>query len=218
MVRIILAVASLVVSASAVTVAWFLRGRPEFETLASILINLGTEFFGIVVTVSVVDWLFERRRLQDRAREFGWSMLHALERVVWVWQGGPRGLKTDEILGLVNAIRPDDPVAECTRALMTNLGNRSREVLDKEPKSLASLPGLSDALDELVSLRSLRDGGSTISVRMVSEVLESATANLAEVLDLPTQRIPSGLIRYRDSGLEAQESRYYDIRSEERGE
>ncbi len=215
MVRLTFAIIALLISASLLGIAWFLRGSPTFETLASILINLGTELFGIVVTVAVVDWLFERRRLQDRARELAWSVLHALERVVWVWQGGPRGLKTDEILGLISAVRPDDPLADCTRTLLINLGNRSREVLDKEPKSLGSLPGLTDALEELVSLRSLRDSGSSVSLRMVTEVLDSSTVNIAEVLGLPSQMLPSGLIRYRDAALETQESRYYDIRTED---
>lgn len=42
----------------------------------TLFVNLGTEIFGILITVALVEWLFERRRLQDRGRELAWSVLH----------------------------------------------------------------------------------------------------------------------------------------------
>ena len=35
----------------------------------TLFINLGTEIVGIVITVAVVEWFFERRRLQTRGRQ-----------------------------------------------------------------------------------------------------------------------------------------------------
>jgi hypothetical protein len=49
-----------------------------------------------------------------------------------------------------------------------------------------------------------------VSVRMVAEILESSATRLARVLGQPTQRLPAGLIRYRDPGVEAQRQRYFD--------
>jgi hypothetical protein len=66
--------------------------------------NLGTEIIGIVITVAVVEWFFERRRLQNRGRQLAWDALHAVEHAVWVWQGGPRQMDTDEVRGILNAV------------------------------------------------------------------------------------------------------------------
>lgn len=177
----------------------------------TLLVNMGTEVFGILITVAVVEWFFERRRLQDRARERAWSTLHALERAVWVWQGGPRRLGTEELLGLIAGVRANNPVAASTRTLMVNLGTQCRDILDRESQALRSLPGLAPALEDLGSLRSLSDGDSTVSLRMIAEILESAATSLALVLGLSTQRIPAGLIRYRDASEEAQDERSSDI-------
>ncbi|HSG46409.1 MAG TPA: hypothetical protein VLA43_01220, partial [Longimicrobiales bacterium] len=67
-------------------------------TTQSLLVNLGTEIVGIVITVAVVEWFFERRRHLERARQLAWSALHAAEHGIWVWQGGPREVETDQLL------------------------------------------------------------------------------------------------------------------------
>lgn len=214
MVRTLLALATLLLSGSAVGLAWWLRDRPDLETARSILVNLGTEFFGIVVTVAVVDWLFERRRMHERARELAWSVLHDIERVVRVWQGGPPGMESDELLGLITSIESDDTPSESCQALLVHLGQRSRELSDKEPRTMAASPPLKGALQELGGLRSLRDGSSPTSVRMVSEILDTSAVQLGKVLGLSTQRFPAGLIRFRDPAPDAQERRYRELRNE----
>ncbi len=176
-----------------------------------LLTNLGTEVFGILVTVAVVEWLFERRRLQDKARELAWSVLHSLERAVWIWQGGPQRIGTDELLGIIAGIRTTDPISRFTKVLLVNLGTQCREALDKDPQSVRSLTGLKASLEDLSSLRSLRDGDSAVSVRMVSEILEAGTTGLAQLLGKSTQRLPSGLIRGRDASAEAQQERHFDL-------
>ena len=69
MIRATVAAAFLFISASLVWLAFFLGAATPTGTL---FINLGTEIFGILVTVAVVEWFFERRRLQDRGRELSW--------------------------------------------------------------------------------------------------------------------------------------------------
>lgn len=208
MLRWIVATTFLVVSVTMIWTAFVIGPNTGMGTL---LVNMGTEVFGILITVAVVEWFFERRRLQDRARERAWSTLHALERAVWIWQGGPRRLGTEELLGLISGIRENHPIAAASRTLMVNLGTQCRDILDREAQALRSLPGLTPALEDLGSLRSLRDGDSSVSIRMVAEILESAATSLALVLGQSTQRIPAGLIRYRDASESAQMERSSDI-------
>ncbi len=204
--RAIIALGFLVVSTLMIWGA-FIVGADSDE--GSLFINLGTEIFGILITVALVEWLFERRRLQDRGRELAWNVFHSLERAVWVWQGGPIQMGTDSLLGLIHGIGKTDPLPRFTRTLLVNLGSQSREALDKEAPAIRLLPGMEPALEDLTSLRSLSDGDSAVSIRMVTEVLESATTGLGQVLHLSTQPIPAALIRYRDSTERAQEERYY---------
>ena len=207
MLRATVAAAFLFISASLVWLAFFLGAATPTGTL---FINLGTEIFGILVTVAVVEWFFERRRLQDRGRELSWRLFHSLERVVWIWQGGPQQPGSEELLGIISGIHSDDPVPRFTRTLLVNLGTQSREALDKESKAVSSLVGLEEALGDMLSLGSLRDGESGVSVRMVAEILESSATGLSRVLGQSTHRLPAGLIRYRDPSAQAQQQRYYD--------
>jgi hypothetical protein len=174
----------------------------------NVLINLGTEIFGILVTLAVVDIFLERRRLQERGRELAWAALHGIERVVWVWQGGPRRLGTDELLGLISSINPNESLQPFTRSLLVALGNRGREILDIESSAARTVPGLDQAAADLSSLRALGERGSAVTLRMVIEVLEGATVELARILGQPTQKMPAGLVRHRDASPEGKAGRY----------
>ncbi len=96
----------LIVAAIILVTSFFVGVQTPSGTL---LVNLGTEIVGIVMTVAIVEWFFERRRLQNRGRQLAWDFLHAVEHAVWVWQGGPREMDSDEVRGLLNAVR-DDPL------------------------------------------------------------------------------------------------------------
>ncbi len=208
MIRLIVATSFLFVSVAFIGGGFWIGAT---TSTGGLLTNLGTEVFGILVTVAVVEWLFERRRLQDKARELAWSVLHSLERAVWIWQGGPQRVGTDELLGIIAGIRTTDPISRFTKVLLVNLGTQCREALDKDPQSVRTLTGLTQSLEDLSSLRSLSDGDSVVSVHMVSEILEAGTTGLARLLGKSTQRLPSGLIRGRDSSEEAQEERHFDL-------
>ena len=146
--------------------------------------------------------------MQDRARDLAWDVLHDTEHVVWMWQGGPRRMGTDQLLGLISAIRTKDRLAPQTQALLQALGERTGRVLDREAASVKTLSGLPDALSDLTSLPGLGDEPRDSEIRMVAEILESCTTGLARVLGLPDQRIPSALIRGRDASIEAQDRRF----------
>lgn len=173
-----------------------------------LLVNLGTEIIGIVITVAVVEWFFERRRLQTRARQVAWNVLHSLEHDVWVWQGGPREMDTDEMLGLLHGVSRDDPVPDFTRNLFLSLGTRSKQALKNDGDAVRTLPGLGDALVELGRLTSIRDARADFPPEKISDILEAGVLHLARILGLPQGRIPASLVRYRDPSPAAQEERY----------
>jgi hypothetical protein len=179
--------------------------------LGEILANLGTEVFGILVTIALVDWYLEKRRRQDRARELAWGVLHGIEHAVWVWQGGPRQLGTNELLGIITGIRKQNHLEPFTEGLFMNVGLQCRSVLQKEASAVKSLQGLQGILNDLVSLATLADLPESTRIRTISEILEASVIGLARVLGQPTDRMPSGLIWYRDPTPSGQEDRYKQV-------
>lgn len=175
--------------------------------------NLGTEIVGIVITVAFVEWLFERRRLQNRGRQLAWDALHAVEHAVWIWQGGPRQMDTDEILGILNAVSEDDPLPDFTEGLFLGIGTRSRRLLDNDPQAVAAVPGFMNGLEQLARLSAIRDGRTPMAPRKVADILEEGTRDLAQALGRPTERHLASLIRYRDPSEESQERRHFGGRS-----
>ena len=174
----------------------------------TLLMNLGTEIIGIVMTVAIVEWFFERRRLQNRGRQLAWDFLHAVEHVVWVWQGGPHEIDSDEVRGLLNAVR-DDPLPEFTEGLLLNIGTRSHRLLKNDPAAVAAMPGLMNALEHLGRFSSIRDGKAPWASRKVADILDEGTTALAKSLGTPTERHPTRLIRFRDPSVESQERRHF---------
>lgn len=175
---------------------------------SDLFVNLGTEIIGIVITVAVVEWFFERRRLQARARQVAWNVLHTLEHDLWVWQGGPREMDTDEMLGLLHGVTRSDPVPDFTRNLFLSLGTRSKQALKNDRDSVDTLPGLGDALVELGRLSSIREARGDFPPDKIADILEAGALHLARILGLPQERIPASLVRYRDPSPAAQEERY----------
>lgn len=181
----------------------------------SLLINLGTEILGIVIIVAVVEWFFEKRRNVERGRQVAWSALHAVEHVVWVWQGGPREVDSDQLLGILRAVDDDDALPDFTQNLLLSLGTRSKHTLHNDKDALESLPGLMTGFEELARLNAIREGGRLFSARKVADILEAGTVNLARVLGQPTEPMPARLIRYVDATESAQEMRYFGGQGED---
>lgn len=206
MLRAIVTTGFLAIAALVVWMAFLVGADTPSGTL---FINLGTEILGIVITVAVVEWFLERRRLQNRGRQLAWDTLHATESAVWVWQGGPREMETDEILGILNAVAKDDPLPDFTEGLFLNLGTRSRRLLNNDPQAVAAIPGFMDGLEHLARLSAIRDGTTSMPARKVADILEEGTQALAKALGRPSERHLASLIRYRDPSLESQERRHF---------
>ena len=195
----------LIVAAIMLGMSFFFGVQTSTGTL---LMNLGTEIVGIVMTVAIVEWFFERRRLQNRGRQLAWDALHAVEHVVWVWQGGPREMDSDEVRGLLNAVG-DDPLPDFTEGLLLNIGTRSHRLLNNDPAAVDAMPGLMGGLEHLGRLSSIRDGKAPMPSRKVADILDEGTAALAKSLGKPTERHPTRLIRFRDPSVESQERRHF---------
>lgn len=195
--------------AIAAAILWvaFLVGTDT--STGNLFINLGTEIIGIVITVAVVEWFFERRRLQNRGRQMAGNALHAVEHAVWVWQGGPRQMETDEVRGILHAVGEPDPMADFTEGLFLNIGTRARRLLSNDPDAVSALPRFMNALEHLARLSAIRDGKNRMSSRKIADILDEGTAELAKALSRPTERHLASLIRYRDPSLESQERRHY---------
>lgn len=206
MLRWIVTAAFLTLAAIILALSFWLGVETSFGTL---FVNLGTEIVGIVITVAVVEWFFERRRLQTRGRQLAWDALHAVEHVVWVWQGGPREVDTDDVLGILNAVDADDPVPDFTEGLLMSIGTRSRRLLNNDAEAASALPGFMDGLEHLARLSSMRDGDETMPSRKIADILEEGTKSLAKALGKPTERHLASLIRYRDPSAESQERRHF---------
>lgn len=212
MIRAVITVGSLVVAALVIWAA-FLLG--EDSGTGNLMINLGVEIVGIVLTVAVVEWFFERRRLQNQGRQLAWDALHAVESAVWVWQGGPREMETDEVLGILDAVGDEDPMPDFTEGLFLNIGTRSRRLLNNDPESVGAVPGFMNGLEQLARLSAIRDGKSRIPPRKLADILAEGTTDLARALGQPTERHLASLIRYRDPSLESQERRHYGGRTDD---
>lgn len=178
-------------------------------TLGDLFVNLGTEIIGIVITVAVVESFLERRRLQNRGRQLAWDALHAAETAVWVWQGGPREMETDELLGVLNAVHGQDPLPDFTEGLFLNLGTRSRRLLNNDPQAVAALPGFMSGLEQFARLSAIRDGKTSMPSRKVADIMEEGVKAMAQCLSQPTERHLASLIRYRDPSVGSQERRHY---------
>jgi hypothetical protein len=129
MFRVVLGIVFFVTSATLIAASTFFGQQ---SSLGAILGNLGTEIFGILVTIALVDWFLEKRRRQDRGRELAWGILHGVEHAVWVWQGGPRQLGTNELLGIISGIRSQNDLEPFTEGLILNVGLQARSILQRQ--------------------------------------------------------------------------------------
>lgn len=183
----------------------FGAGAPFYD---GILVELGVEAIGLAVTVAVVDWYLERRRLHAAGRRLAWQVFHSIERIVWVWQGGPPRLDTGEVLSLVQGADRDGALAPGTESLLLGLAVESRRLLKADREAIDAVAGLEGCLGDLTLFANVAHEGRTPSVDSIASTLLDVTKRLAKLLGLSADStVPARLIRGRDPSVDAQTSR-----------
>ena len=185
------------------------------QRISDLFLNLGTELLGIVLTVSVIDFMLERRRVSEEARRIARECLHDIDHHVWAWQGGSREFNVDELYVLIEEITNDDPIAHFTETLFLVLGSKASNTLRTRSSIVASNLHLKDALSQIATLCRIRDRDSGMSPEEIAETLRSALPGLTFVseLDRATENaITPWDSQMRDRSQVAQEWRHYGRR------
>jgi hypothetical protein len=182
--------------------------QSDAPTGSALLIELGVETIGLALTVAVVDWFFERRRLAAEGRRHAWQIFQAIERIVWVWQGGPPRLEADEMLSLLGDADPEGEIASETESLLLALAVQSRKLLKADADAVTAFSGLEGCLGDLTMFTNVAHGGRTPSTAAMISNLADVTRRLAKLLELSDDAIvPARLIRGRDPSVAAQVER-----------
>lgn len=179
------------------------------DEMISMLGNLGSEILGLAFTVAIIDWLLERKRLNEQTQHLSWRMLHDVDHAFWVWQGGRREFHLDELMALLEIAGRDDPLPKFTEELFINLGIRSSDNLRLQPKLMAHDRRLRAALKSLSGLAQIREARSIVNSSYIIDGLKSAVNNLAEMTgQMPHQGEFGAARSFRDPSIEAQTRRY----------
>lgn len=206
MLRIVITALFLLLALGVVAVAF--HAGPS-SAWGSLWLNLGTEIIGIVLTVAIVEWLFERRSRREEARKMAWRVLHELDHAVWVWQGGHREFDLPELVALLRQARDGDPLPGFTQNLLMRLGSASQDTLRHEPDVAAANPPLRSAMQHLAPLARIRDDEKLLPAGAVAQYLSAATRELAAALGLPLPAELPDVADLRDTEAKRQEWRHY---------
>lgn len=107
------------------------------QITAGILANLGTGFIGTALTVLVVDWLYERRSLDEQCRNIALSILLEFDHVIWVWQGGSRSFNVNQMYTLIKNSEKSDLIPYFTQNLFMRLGSKCATHLNLSGKDIS---------------------------------------------------------------------------------
>lgn len=183
-------------------------GRPGLNAFASnMLLNIATEVAGIVVTVAVIDKLFETKREKDEAKQTAWRALHDVDRAVWVWQGGRGECQLDELLALLAQVQDTDVIPDFTETLFLRIGSAAELTQRLRPDLLKRSPELATGLFTLRQLAAIRERRGEMTPRHIAGLFSTVVPLLATAAK---EQISTGggEIR-RDPSVEAQERRHW---------
>ncbi|USN98744.1 MAG: hypothetical protein H6810_11360 [Phycisphaeraceae bacterium] len=177
--------------------------------LLGVLSNLGTELLGLAFTIAFIDWLLERKRLNEQVQHLAWRMLHDLDHAFWVWQGGRREFHLDELMSLLDMADRNDPLPRFTEELFINLGIRASDNLRLQPRLMAHDRRLKAALKSLAGLAQVREAKNIVHSGFIIDGLRSAVTNLAELTgQTPHPGEFAAAKSFRDPSFDAQQRRY----------
>jgi hypothetical protein len=150
-----------------------------------LLLNLGTELIGMLLTVVLVERLFEEHNKRQDARRLAMQFLHEVDDVVWVWQGGRRQFSSIELKKLLfEAIRMNDPIAPCTARRLMNLGDFASRTRRTDSAAVKCSEPLSRGLRNLEAFVQLRDPGYDVPPREIGKRLARAVRALAAAAEV----------------------------------
>jgi hypothetical protein len=177
--------------------------------LIGMLGNLGAEMLGLALTVAIIDWLLERKRLNEQVQHLAWRMLHDVDHAFWVWQGGRREFHLDELMALLEMASKADPLPKFTEELFINLGIRASDNLRLQPRLMAHDRRLKASLKSLAGLAQIREARNLVDAGYIIEGLRSAVSNLAELTGQHPHKGEFGAAKsFRDPSYDAQYRRY----------
>lgn len=177
--------------------------------LKELLPNMAAEIVGLAMTVALVDWLIERSKLADEAQRMAWAMLHEIDHVVWVWQGGRREFHLDEMYALLDMVKEDDPMTDSTQELLSNLGIRASDNLRLQPKILRRHPKLRTSMKSLSGLAQIREIKRLVNARYAVDSMQNAIKLLAEMTEQEIHAEQFGVSKgLRDASPEGQMRRF----------
>jgi hypothetical protein len=225
--RIVLALGCTAI-AVAMVVSGVLLADDRGGELIGMLGNLGAELLGLAATVAIIDWLLERKRLNEQVQQMAWRMLHDVDHAFWVWQGGRREFHLDELMALLEMADKADPLPKFTEELFINLGIRASDNLRLQPRLMKHDRRLRSALKSLSGLAQIREARSFVDGRYILDGLKTAVSNLAELTGQTPHRGEFGAAKsFRDPSYDAQQRRYrgslhesimrHELREEEDG-
>lgn len=186
---------------------FFADSRPD--QIIGMLGNLGAEILGLAFTVAIIDWMLERKRLNEQAQHLAWRMLHDVDHAFWVWQGGRREFHLDELMALLEIASKDDPLPKFTEELFINLGIRSSDNLRLQPRLMLHDRRLKAALKSLAGLAQIREARTIVNSSYIIDGLRAAVTNLSEMTgQMPHQGEFAAARSFRDPSIDAQTRRY----------
>ncbi|NOZ47041.1 MAG: hypothetical protein GXO79_09700 [Chlorobi bacterium] len=182
----------------------------ENLTLSDIYMNLGSEIIGIVLTVVIVDWLFERKRTKEETRKIALSGLNKINYAVWVWQGCPRDANINTVYYFLSITNNEDLLTVFTQNIMIQLAHSSEETLTLNNESVNSNKFLKNALVELSTLSKIRETDDILPPVVIAQKLQNATLSFMKVLQIPfTKKTDKEIDEIRDTSFEKQSWRRY---------
>lgn len=152
-------------------------------------LNLGSELAGIVVTVTLIEVLMERRRRQDEIQRKAAHFLQGLDSVIYFWRGGYTKFDIGELLALLVKVEDNDSLIHETEAMLLNLGKQASMVHNEKPDHIASDKMLRKGLAYLAEFLAIRDGANQpVKMSVIAKAAEQACVCLAQAAGIP---IPS---------------------------
>jgi hypothetical protein len=185
-------------------------------TFNDFLLNLGTEIIGIALTVSIVDWIFERKKKVEEVKRICWSALHQIDHAIWVWKGGIKAFNTNELIFLINDINNADKLPSFTQNLLLHIASRAENEILTNKSILQSNKRLKKSLQTLVELSQLRDDNVLMSNENIKTIINNSIQEFLLILKIEIEEFNnSGSKKFYNSSVKMQEWRHFGIEKNE---